>query len=202
MSGKQYYFYYYNWIIYVFHRNLRQQNRVKVHIHLLIALGLCSFVTMLWYALVHRDLFTSLDMADTVISQNPVSTQISWRHLFACTYMNDTIVLCVLSLCRYGVRSSLFWNCTWAHRPIGGCYAKESTCTGCWWMRSTPQNHWLCFAFLVGVSTQFGFIWFWFCFSFIQDVLQSALWSTLRYEVPNPILSKLKFVLFPCKKSL
>ncbi|ELT90620.1 hypothetical protein CAPTEDRAFT_170147 [Capitella teleta] len=63
-------------VIFLAFRNLRQQNRVKVHIHLLIALGLCSFVTMLWYALVHRDLFTSLDMADTVISQNPVWCQV------------------------------------------------------------------------------------------------------------------------------
>ena len=54
-------------------RNLFQQNRVKIHIHLLFALGLCSLATVLWYALVHRDLFLSDNMNETVITQNPVS---------------------------------------------------------------------------------------------------------------------------------
>ena len=65
-------YYYYYFAFYCCCRELRKQQRVKLHIHFFIALTLSAIFSILWYALVHYDLLMNTEKTQTVVYRNPV----------------------------------------------------------------------------------------------------------------------------------
>ena len=56
-----------------FHRDLRRQLRIQIHLQFFASLLLSNVASLLWYMLVHYDLLINDVMASTVIVRNQVT---------------------------------------------------------------------------------------------------------------------------------
>jgi len=56
----------------LFHRDLRRQLRIQIHLQFFVSLLLSNAASVLWYTLVHYDLLTNDVMATTVVVRNQV----------------------------------------------------------------------------------------------------------------------------------
>ena len=53
-------------------RDLRRQDRVRLHVHFFVSLALVNVVSIVWYSLVHYELLSNPVDTDSVIYRNPV----------------------------------------------------------------------------------------------------------------------------------
>lgn len=53
-------------------RELRRQDRVRLHVQFFVSLQLVSVVNVIWYSLVHHELLSNPVGTDSVIERNPV----------------------------------------------------------------------------------------------------------------------------------
>jgi len=54
-------------------RDLRKQDRVRLHVHFFVSLALVNIVSIIWYSLIHYELLSNPVGTDSVIHRNPVS---------------------------------------------------------------------------------------------------------------------------------
>ena len=53
-------------------RELRKQDRIRLHVQFFVSLLLVNVVSIIWYSLIHYELLSNPVGTDSVISRNPV----------------------------------------------------------------------------------------------------------------------------------